>query len=143
MAIDGFNNAMISEVMLYEETHQTNNQFEKWAEVAKKTYKIIDTAQNLRDDLTTIFIGHVENADPYVTNDVDKFFTPGKQLKNTIKVDGKFNYVFYAKSKDGEFFFETMPNNSTARSPHQCFPEIISNDLAKIISTIENYEEGE
>lgn len=143
LVIDGLNNAMISEIMFYNELHNTSNNFEKWNEVAAKTYKIIDLAQNLRNDLTVIFIAHVKTADPYAPTDVDKVFTPGKQLENTIKVESKFNYVFYAKCEDGNFFFETVPNRSTARSPYECFEDKVPNDAAQIIGIIENYEEGE
>lgn len=143
MVIDGFNNAMIAEVLFYDELHQTKNQFEKWQEVAAKVYRIIDTAQSLRDDLTVVFTAHVETADPYVPSDRDKLFTPGKQLKNTIRIESKFNYVFYAKENEGNFFFETNPNHSTARSPFECLEPIVPNDLAAIINSINLYEEGE
>ena len=142
LVIDGFNRAMISEELNYDDVNKTNNNFEKFAELAKKVTKIISVAQGLRDDLTVIFTAHVETADPYVINDVDKLFTPGKMLKNKIKLESMFNYVFYAKAFDGEFFFETTPNKSTARSPYECFEPKIPNDYAAIIKTIEEFEEG-
>lgn len=142
LVVDGFNNAMMSEVLFYEEQHKTNNKFEKYDEVAKKVVRIIDTAQKLRDDLTVVFTAHVETADPYVAGDVDKVFTPGKYLKDKIKVESKFNYVFYAKWEENEFFFETAPAKSTARSPHECFPPRIVNDIAAAITAIELYEKG-
>lgn len=142
LVIDGFNNAMMSEVLFYEDDHATKNKFEKYEEVARKTVRIIDTAQKMRDDLTVIFTAHVETADPYVTGDVDKVFTPGKYLKDKIKVESKFNYVFYAKTEEEDFFFETAPFKSTARSPHECFPSRIPNDMKAAIETIAKYEEG-
>lgn len=143
LVIDGFNNAMISEIMYYEELHNTKNNYEKWNEVAAKTYKIIDTAQSLRNDLSIIFTAHVETADPYVSGDVDKVFTPGRQLKEKIKVESKFSYVFYAKVDNGDYFFETIANNSTARSPHECYPDKIPNDIAAAIKIAQNYESAE
>ena len=142
LVIDGFNRAMSSEELNYDDVHKTNNKFEKYAEIAKKVTRIISDAQGLRDDLTVIFTAHVETADPYVANDVDKLFTPGKMLKDKIKLESMFIYVFYAKAVDGEFFFETTPNKSTARSPYECFEPKIPNDYAAIIKTIEEYEEG-
>lgn len=142
LVIDGFNNAMMSEVLFYDEQNGTKNKFEKYDEVARKTVRIIDTAQKMRDDLTVVFTAHVETADPYVTGDVDKVFTPGKYLKDKIKVESKFNYVFYAKTEEEEFFFETAPFKSTARSPHECFPSRIPNDIKAAIETIMKYEEG-
>lgn len=143
LVVDGFNNAMITEVMNYDEVNKTNNKFEKYAEVARKVVNIISTAQNLRDDLTVIFTAHVDPADPYVTNDVDKVFTPGKMLKEKIKLESKFVYVFYAKSEDENFYFETKPRKSTARTPHECLPFKVDNDIAAILKEIEAYEEAE
>lgn len=55
-----------------------------------------------------------------------------------------FLYVFYAKiDKDGNHFFETVPLNSTARTPEDCFPPTIPNDFKLIIDTINAYENGE
>ena len=143
LVVDGFNNAMISEVMTYDEVNRTNNKFEKYAEIARKVVLIISTAQNLRDDLTIIFTAHVDPADPYVASDVDKVFTPGKMLRDKIKLESKFVYVFYAKCEEDEFFFETKPRKSTARTPHECLPFKVDNDMAAIIKEIEEYEGSE
>lgn len=142
VVVDGFNNAMTSEVLFYDDVNNTANKFEKYEQLAKRVVKLIDTAQNLRNDLTVVFTAHVETADPYVATDVDKIFTPGKMLKEKIKLESKFLYVFYSKNEDDEFFFETSPNKSTARTPHECFEKRIPNDLAAAIDIIKNYEEG-
>lgn len=143
LVIDGFNNAMISEVVNYDSVNNTNNKFEKYAEVARKVMLIISAAQKMRDDLTVIFIAHVDPADPYTPGDVDKVFTPGKMLKDKIKLESKFVYVFYAKADEEEFYFETKPRHSTARTPHECLPPKVENDMAAIIKQIEEYEEAE
>lgn len=143
--VDGLNNAMIDEKVYYNERNNTRNGFEKYEAIRDKVYKLIDTAQDLRDDLTVIITAHVATADPYVENDVDKIFTPGKALEKEIKVESKFVYVFYAKSKamengEMEFYFETAPIRSTARSPEGCFNVKISNDIDAAIKIIEIYE---
>ncbi len=143
IVVDGFNNAMIAELFLRDNA-ESKNAFEKYQKLAEKVYQIINAAQNLRDDLNVIFMAHVETADPYTPNDVDKVFTPGKMLKDKVKLESKFLYVFYAKSDDGkEFYFETTPNKSTARAPFECLDERIPNDLAAALKVIEVYEEGE
>ena len=142
VVVDGFNNSMMNEVLFYDEVNNTNNKFEKYEMLTKRVVKIIDAAQSLRDDLTVVFTAHVETADPHVATDVDKVFTPGRQLKEKIKIESKFLYVFYAKVENGEFFFETVPNKSTARTPHDCFEKNIPNDLAAAINIIKSYEEG-
>ena len=143
IAIDGFNNALANEQAFYDDWHNPKNPYEKYAELAKKTKRIIKLAQNMREDLTVIFTAHVECADSYTPGDVDHLLTPGKQLKDKFRIEGSFLYVFYAKiDKDGNHFFETDPNNSTARSPQDCFPPTIPNDFQFIIDTINAYESG-
>lgn len=144
VAVDGFNNALINEQTFYDEWHSPKNAFEKFAELAKKTKRIIKLAQNMRDDLTIIFTAHVKTADPYVTGDVDHLLTPGKQLEEKFRIEGSFLYVFYAKiDADGNHYFETVPNNSTARTPEDCFPPQVPNDFKLILDTIEQYESGD
>lgn len=143
LVIDGISNALTNEVFFYEDNNKTTNKFEKWEQVAKKFARIITTAKKLRGDLNIIFIGHVEVADSYAPGDVDKFFTPGQMLKKTFKTESHFEYVFYSKTDGENFFFETYPMNSTARSPHECFEKFIPNDLNAAIEMIEKYEEGE
>ena len=141
IGVDGLNNALVNEQLFYDEWHNSKNPYEKYAELAKKTKRIIKLAQNLRDDLTIIFTAHVEVADSYSPNDVDHLLTPGKQLKEKMRIEGSFLYVFYAKiDPDGNHFFETCPINSTARSPEECFPPKIPNDFKLILDTIDQYE---
>ena len=144
IGIDGLNNALANEQVFYDDLHNAKNPYEKYAELAKKTKRIIKLAQNMRDNLTVIFTAHVECADSYSPTDVDHLLTPGKQLKDKFKIEGSFLYVFYAKiDKDGNHFFETVPLNSTARTPENCFPPTIPNDFKLIIDTINAYENGE
>lgn len=144
IGVDGLNNALVNEQTFYDEWHNPKNPYEKFAELAKKTKRIIKAAQNMRDNLTIIFTAHVECADPYTPGDVDHLLTPGKQLKEKFRIEGSFLYVFYAKiNPDGEHYFETVPNNSTARTPEDCFPNQIPNDFKLIIDTIDQYENGD
>ena len=143
IGVDGLNNALINEQTFYDEWHNSKNPYEKFAELAKKTKRIIKLAQNMRDDLTIIFTAHVEVADTYSPGDVDHLLTPGKQLKEKFRIEGSFLYVFYAKiDKDGNHLFETVPINSTARSPEGCFPPTIPNDFQFVIDQINAYENG-
>ena len=144
IGVDGLNNALINEQIFYDDWHNPKNPYEKFAELAKKTKRIIKIAQNMRDDLTVIFTAHVECADAYTPGDVDHLLTPGKQLKDKFRIEGSFLYVFYAKiDADGNHFFETVPNNSTARTPEDCFPPQIPNDFQYILDTINKYENGD
>lgn len=143
IVVDGFGNALVREESFYDEWHNPKNAFEKYAQLAKKTLRIINLAQAMRDNLTVVFVGHVECADNYSQNDVDHLLTPGKQLRDKIKIEGNFLYVFYAKvDPNGNHFFETVPVNSTARTPEGCFPPQIPNDMQAILNTIDAYENG-
>lgn len=143
IGVDGLNNALANEQLFYDEWHNPKNNFEKYSELSKKTKKIVKLAQNMRDDLTIIFTAHVECADPYTAGDVDHLLTPGKQLKEKLRIESSFLYVFYAKiDQDGNHFFETIPINSTARSSEGCFPPTIPNDFKLVIDTINDYENG-
>lgn len=132
IVIDGMNNVWARDVF---KKNEDRNKFEKYAEIGEKTYLVFDTIQDLRDDLFIIITAHVEHYDPYVASDNDRVFTPGKMIKDKIKLESKFNFVFYAKSSEGDFFFETKPNRSTARSPRY-FPDKVPNDVAAIIQLI-------
>lgn len=144
IGVDGFNNALTREQAFYDEWYNAKNPYEKFAELAKKTLRIINLAQNMRDDLTVIFTAHVECADSYSPTEVDHMSTPGKQLRDKFKIEGNFLYVFYAKvDKDGNHYFETVPVNSTARAPEDCFPPTVPNDFQLIIDTINQYENGD
>lgn len=144
IGVDGLNNALINEQTFYDDWHNAKNPYEKYQELAKKTKRIIKLAQNMRDDLTIIFTAHVECADSYSPSDVDHLLTPGKQLKEKFRIEGSFLYVFYAKiNADGDHFFETVPNNSTARTPEDCFPPTIPNDYQFVIDTIDAYENAD
>ena len=146
--IDGLNNAMIDEKVYYNERNNTRNGFEKYEAIRDKVYKLIDAAQDLRDDLNVVITAHVVTADPYVDTDVDRIFTPGKALEKEIKVESKFVYVFYSKVVTAEngamdFYFETIPNRSTARSPEGCFSSKIPNDIDAALKIIDQYETTE
>lgn len=144
LGIDGLNAALAREQAFYDDWHQSKNPYEKYAELAKKTLRIMNLAQNMRDDLTVIFTAHVECADSFTPSDVDHLLTPGKQLKEKFRIEGNFLYIFYAKiDADGNHFFETAPVNSTARAPEDCFPPTIPNDFQLILDTIEQYENSE
>ena len=144
IGVDGLNNAIANEQAFYDQWHNPKNPYEKYSELARKTKFLINLAQNIPRDLTVIFTAHVECADPYTPGDVDHLFTPGKQLKEKFRIEGSFNFVFYAKvDADGNHFFETCPINSTAKSSEGCFPPTIPNDFQYIIDTIDTYENGD
>lgn len=145
IVIDGLNSALAREQAFYDEWNNTKNGFEKYDALARKALRLIYLAQTARDDsLNIIFTAHVECADSYMPTDVDHMLTPGKQLEKKYKIEGQFNFVFYAKVDDeGNHVFETQPNRSTAKSSEGCFQKIIPNDFQFILDSIDAYERGE
>lgn len=141
LAVDGISNALATFEATYMERYNPKNNFEPYQKLKSKAVDIFDTAKDQRDDLNVIFLGNVKLADPYQPNSIDRLLVPGNYLKEN-QPEANFNYVFYAKIIDGKHVFETFANKSAAKTPEGCFPDIIENDLAYVINTIDNYENG-
>ncbi|MBR1645216.1 MAG: AAA family ATPase [Selenomonadaceae bacterium] len=144
IVVDGLNNIMsIEDTAFFFGKRPYKNKLDLYEAISQKTIWLIETCKGYRSDLNIIFNAHVKTADPYATGEVDHLFTPGKALENKKKIEGAFNYAFYAKAdREGNHFFETAPINSTARTPEGCFPPTIPNDMQFIINTIDKYDEG-
>lgn len=124
--------------------------YEKFSVLAKNYYDLIQTCQELRDDITVVFISHIEN----VGTDIDpeyRMWTTGKMLTQAINLDGLFSYTIYAEryidDQDDEvkYRFRTRTNgNDTCRSVEGCFAEkYIEPNMQLVIDTINKFEEGE
>lgn len=137
IVIDGLNTAMS-----FGKCFNVDRTYQGWANLGQSIINIIRYAKKARDDLNIILTAHVELADPNVPNSKDKLKTPGK-MASDVNIESLLLYVLYAKHVDGEYFFETQDNNSTARSPEGCFPLQIPNDIKAVIDAIDAYEKGE
>ena len=145
IVVDGLNNIMsLEEVAFFKKKRpQYKSKLDLYEAIAQNTRWLIEIAAGYRADLNIIFNAHVQTADPYSPGDRDRLFTPGKSLENKHKIEGKFNYVFYAKTDaEGKHIFETNSLGSTAKSSEGCFPPTIPNDMQFIIDTIDKYDEG-
>lgn len=123
----------------YNKKFSPKNPFEAYKMLKEKAVDLFDTAKDQRKNLNVVFIGNVQLADPYQANSVDRLKVPGNYLKE-YEVESDFNYVFYAKHIDGNHFFETHANRSTAKTPEDSFDPIIENNLKLVIDTIDDYE---
>lgn len=137
LVIDGLNTAMN-----FGKYFNPDRSYQGWAELGKSILEIVRHAKNVRDNLDVIINAHVEVADPNNPNAVDRIKTPGKMVSD-VGIESLLLYVFYAKTVDGKYFFETQPNRSSARTPEGCFDFQIPNDMKFIIDTINAYEQGE
>ena len=132
VAIDTINSVMLADEM----RRSKDKNFDKWVDLASSVYNIIvDTAPDLRDDMTVIFIGHTQTDDEGFT----RLLTNGKKL-NKIGLEKYFDTVLISKNMDGRYVFETTSPNSTARVPmgFNC-EQYIENDLYEIIKELKEY----
>lgn len=137
LVIDGLNSAMS-----FAQHFNPDRSFQGWADLGRSILTLIRTAKNARDDLDIIITAHVEPADPNSPTSIDHIKTPGKMI-DKIGLESLLLYVFYAKCDDGNYFFETQGNHSSARSPEGCFPPTVPNDIKAVIDTINIYDQGE
>lgn len=104
----------------------------------------------MRDDITVIFISHIENCG----TDMDpnwRLYTTGKMLTNAINLDGLFSYLLYAERyiPDGEddvkYHIKTRTDgNDTCRSVAGCFKDkYVEPNMKEIVDTINKFEEIE
>lgn len=135
--------------LLSNETFQNANikGYDKFIALAKNYYDLIESCMNLREDLTVIFISHIENCG----TDIDpsyRLWTTGKMLTNAINLDGLFSYIIYAERyvDDGtdevHYRFKTRTDgNDTCRSVAGCFADkYIEPDMKLVIDTINKFE---
>lgn len=117
---------------------------------AKNYYDLIEGASNLRDDLTIVFISHIENSG----TDIDpswRLYTTGKMLTNAVNLDGLFSYLLYTEryipdgAEEVQYRIKTRTDgNDTCRSVAGCFSEkYIEPNIKEAIDTINKFEFGE
>lgn len=124
--------------------------YDKFAIMAKNYYDLIQTCQNLRDDLNVVFITHVENYGTEM-DPLYRMWTSGKMLTNQINLDGLFSYIIYSEritddvSGDIIYRFKTRTDgNDTCRTVQGCFEDkYIEPNLKLVVDTINNFEFGE
>lgn len=122
--------------------------YEKYSEMAKNFFNVVDKPNTLREDLTVIFMMHSETIDiDGAGTKVQKAKTLGKLIDNSVTLEGKFTVVLFAdveRTKDGnKYYFHTENNGSnTCKSPDGMFNQTkIPNDLAFVIEEMKRYEE--
>ena len=124
--------------------------YEKFSAMAKNYYDLIQHCQNLRDDLTVVFVTHIEN----FGTDMDpeyRMWTTGKMLTSQINLDGLFSYIIYSEryidDVDGDvhYRFKTRTDgNDTCRSVEGCFTDkYIEPNMKLVLDTITAFENGD
>lgn len=110
--------------------------YDKFTEIGKHAFDVLESIESLRDDLTVIFLSHIES-DQFGK---EKMKTIGKMLDNSITPEGLFTIVLKTVCSDGDYFFETQNNGSnTLKSPMEMLELKEPNDLKIILEKIELY----
>lgn len=127
-------------IMVGDEMHRMKEKsYDKWQDLAQSVFKIVVTANKMREDLTVIFTAHTETINEENGYSFTRIKTSGKKL-NKICLESKFTTVLLAKCVDGKYLFETQANNSTAKSPMGAFEDFeIENDIMTVIHALEEY----
>jgi len=123
--------------------------WQKFTDIAKHVWDVINAAKSLREDLKVVFLTH----DEIITENFQpkrKIKTIGKLLDDKVTLEGLFTVVLFTdisqnKEKNGlKYTFITQNDGTTtAKSPRGMFETFnIPNDLADVISKINAYYEG-
>lgn len=130
----------INGIMIDDEMRRSKEKgFDKWADMASCIWELVSESHMYRDDLTVIFVAHVqtEKDDSGVT--WSRIKTSGKKL-DKIVLESKFTTVLFAKCIEGKYKFETQSKNSTAKSPMGAFNEFeIDNDIKVVMDALKEF----
>jgi hypothetical protein len=143
--IDDFQYLLATEFM--ERSNETG--WQKFTDIAKHTWDVINTGKSLREDLKVIIMSHDETIQENFAPK-RKIKTIGKLLDEKITLEGLFTIVLFTdvrKNKEKnrlEYSFITQNDGTTtAKSPRGMFESFtIPNDLADMISNIDGYYGG-
>jgi hypothetical protein len=124
--------------------------FEKFTEIGANLATISRKPIELRDDLTVIFLTHVEKGSDVEGNVSFKAKTIGRMVDEKLTLEGLFSIVLFGdskKNKDGSirYVFDTQTNGkNTCKSPRGMFSaQEIPNDLQYVVDSIIAYENGD
>lgn len=148
--MNAINNAQTKSIVIDDATYLMVDEFmrtakqqgyQKFTDMAKNFFDLIETARNLSDDKIVYFMGHSETD----ANGNEKFKTIGRLLDEKVTLEGKFTIVLKTVVQDGKYLFQTHNNGQdTVKSPLGMFEEdYIENDLAAVDAVIREYYEIE
>jgi len=123
--------------------------FERFNDLALDIFKtLVNITDNLREDLTVIFLGHTETTmDEEGVRQTTFKVIGGKLIGEKITPESRFNYVLYSEvvMKDGvpTYWFSTQSNGkNTCRTSKGVFTDLkIPNDYKLVVDTIKKSQE--
>lgn len=116
--------------------------FDKFNELGKQTYDVLNISRSLRDDIKVFILTHSEQNEYGL-----KIKTIGSLLDSKVTLEGLFTIVLYTKvtrdSTSNKAIYEFVTNHDgeyPAKSPVGMFESLyIPNDLNVVITKIDNY----
>jgi hypothetical protein len=116
------------------------SEFDKFNEIGKDLYSILNTATKMRMNLNVIMMAHT---------DIDDFGniklkTVGKLVDRIFSPEGLCNVVIQSSYEDEKYVFITQKRNDRdiLKSPSQMFPKVkMDNDLNEIIKLVNAYDD--
>lgn len=135
IVLDDFQYVMANEFM--RRTNETG--FNKFTEIGKNAWDIINAAAALPEDVRVYILSHVETSDSGHT----KIKTIGRMLDEKIALEGMVTIVLRTMIRDGKYLFATRNSGSdTTKTPMGLFDaESIDNDLHAVDQAIHSYYE--
>ena len=111
--------------------------YDRFIEIAKDMFDILDIVSNLREDLYCFVMMHTETD----SQGRSKPRTVGKMIDQYICIEGKFSTVLHAVIADKNYRFITNNDNQhMAKSPFGLFEDLyIDNDLQVVRDKMEAY----
>lgn len=140
--IDDFQYIMANEFM----NRAYEKGWDKYTELARHAFDVLDASRNLRGDIKVIFLTHDEVVKEGV-NQRRKIKTIGNMLDDKISLEGMFTYVLFThtektagKDQPDYYFITNTDGYTTAKSPKGCLPYKMPNDLVEVIKAIDAYK---
>lgn len=133
----------LNAIMVHEEyIHKDEKGFDKWADLAWNVWGIVDYALTMRDDLTVVFVCHIQTDRDDYGYQMSRIKTNGRKL-NKLELETRFQNLFHAyRDTEGEYVFGIRANNDTAKCSYGFYEgkDTVPNDLALIIDDLREFE---
>ncbi len=119
--------------------------YTKFSVMAQSMKNLIQGAKKLREDITVIYMSHIEEIEDTGEIVGYKLKTAGKLVDKEIRLDGLFTVVLYAiPETKGETttynFFTNRYKKYPAKTPAGMFSDLrMENDLQKVVDTVNEY----
>ena len=130
----------INGVMLDTEMERIKEKgFEKWSDLAENAYYLCQMASRLRDDQVVVVTGHSETITTEDGYRQTRLKTNGRKLEKIV-LESKFTTVLLCEQRNGEYFFITRSESSTAKTPLGMFDrDEIPNDINSVLEALKEY----